>query len=117
MLRRFFRLLGDMLTSGVHERLAGLESRLDDVRAHSNQVEAKVDYLITLVGAQRQEADSGFGEGRSRFDDLGARTHEVAAKVDELNGRVQELAANDGVLIESAIHLVETAGDKRKTAS
>ena len=116
MVRRFFRLLGDMLTSGVHERLAGLESRLDDLRAHSSQVEAKVDYLITLVSAQRQETENGFAEVRSRVEELGSRARELAARVEHLSGSAQELAENDGVLLQSAIHLVEAVGDKGKSA-
>ena len=72
-----------VLAGTVHDRLKGLELRLDDVRCHSNQVESKVDYLISLL------------------QDLNSR-------IEDLKGRTQQLAENDGVMLQGAIHIVES---------
>jgi hypothetical protein len=111
MLLRFFRTLGDLLTGGLHDRVAGLETRLDDLRKHSNQVEAKIDHLITvaslsaqashvegrfnhllsLAGAQSYAVENGFERVRLHIDQVDYRLRELDPRVKDLDLQLREL--------------------------
>ena len=105
---RFFRRCGGALAGTVHDRLTGLELRADDLRCHSNQVESKVDYLISLFEDQRRQLESELQDLNSQVRDLNSRVQELNSRIEDLKGRTQQLAENDGVMLQGAIHIVES---------
>jgi uncharacterized phage infection (PIP) family protein YhgE len=105
-INRMLTLCGNLLTGSVRERIEALELRLDDLRAHSNQVESKLDYLITLIEAQREPLGPGIHQVSSGIDDLRSR-------VDELIGQTGALAENDEAVLQGTIHIVESIAKMR----
>lgn len=98
-LKHFLRMCGHALAGAVDGRLEGLELRLDDLRAHSNQVEAKVDYLISLFEDERHQL-------KSEFHDLSSRVRDLSCSAEDLKCRTEHLAEDHSALLEGAIHTV-----------
>jgi chromosome segregation ATPase len=120
----------------VHERIDGLELRLDDLRSHSNQVEGKVDHLIAVLDAQRQLYQAELHDLSSQVlylnsqvsgmaaqvrdlvaqvSDLKTQTYNLNSGFQDLNSRTedlktqaQHLVENDGAMLQGAIHIVES---------
>ena len=99
---------GGVLAGTVHDRLKGLEIRLDDVRCHSNQVESKVDYLISLFEGQRRQLETEVQDLNSQVRDLNSLVQDLKSRIEDLKCRTQQLAENDGVMLQGAIHIVES---------
>src|SRR4051812_36084140 len=106
--KKFLRRFGDALTATVHDRIEGLELRADDLRCHANQVEAKVDYLISLVAGQRHQLETEFRDLGCQVRDLNSRVQDLNSRIEDLKGRTQQLAENDGAMLQGAIHIVES---------
>ena len=99
---------GGVLAGTVHDRFKGLEIRLDDVRCHSNQMESKVEYLISLFEGQRHQLETELKDLNSQVRNLNSRVEELNSRIEDLKGRTQQLAENDGVMLQGAIHIVES---------
>jgi hypothetical protein len=107
LVRQVFRFSGALFAGTIHDRLTDVELRLDDLRAHANQVESKIDYLIGLVQAQRQQIDLELQRVHSSIEELRSRLQDVSGRTVDLVSRTEHLAENDEVMLQSAIHLVE----------
>jgi FkbM family methyltransferase len=102
--RQFLRNLGHALVSSVHDRLTGVELRLDDVQL-------KLDHMTALDAESGRQAAHSVEVLNGLATDLGNLRFEnqgLARQLQELALQNQELAYSDAALLQGSIHLVES---------